>query len=235
MCCARIERGCAVSAADYVDMVRDRARLVRAMDARLAALDVLVMPTTAIVAPTIAEVADPKVFAARNMALLRNTNIINFFDLCAISLPLPRLRCRSASCWSRAMAKTTGFYASPRQWRSFLAHDRCLPQPRQFPSISANQGEDKAMNRTRMLLNRRQLLAPGRRHLAAPAICVPRAGLKVGVLLPRSGFEASIGQDCQRGVEIAPANFKSMGLPELAIMDGDTESTSIPPVLAPKS
>src|SRR6202035_834287 len=66
-----------------------RARLVAAMDARLAALDVLVMPTTAIVAPTIAEVADTKVFAARNAALLRNTAIINFFDLCAISLPLP--------------------------------------------------------------------------------------------------------------------------------------------------
>ncbi len=93
----RIERGCAVSAADYVDMVRERSRLVRAMDARLAALDVLVMPTTSIVAPTIAEVADPKVFAARNAALLRNTAIVNFFDLCAISLPLParRRRCRS--------------------------------------------------------------------------------------------------------------------------------------------
>jgi aspartyl-tRNA(Asn)/glutamyl-tRNA(Gln) amidotransferase subunit A len=85
----RIERGCAIPAADYVDMVRERGRLVRAMDARLAALDVLVMPTTSIVAPTIAEVADSKVFTARNAALLRNTAIINFFDLCAISLPLP--------------------------------------------------------------------------------------------------------------------------------------------------
>ena len=48
--------------------------------------------------------------------------------------------------------------------------------------------------------------------------------LKVGVLLPRSGFEAGIGQDCQRGVDIAPAIFKSMGLPELSIVNGDTES-----------
>ena len=85
----RIERGGAVSATDYDDMVRERTRLVRAMDERLTGLDVLLMPTTSIVAPTIAEVADPKVFAARNAALLRNTAIINFFDLCAISLPLP--------------------------------------------------------------------------------------------------------------------------------------------------
>jgi aspartyl-tRNA(Asn)/glutamyl-tRNA(Gln) amidotransferase subunit A len=84
----RIERGCAVTEADYIAMLRDRARLVQAMDERLSALDVLVMPTTAIVAPTIAEVADPKVFSARNAAVLRNTSIGNFFDLCAISLPL---------------------------------------------------------------------------------------------------------------------------------------------------
>ena len=85
----RIERGCAVPAADYIETVRARRRLVRALDRRLAGTDALVMPTTAIVAPTIAEVADPKVFAARNFMLLRNTAIGNFFDLSAISLPLP--------------------------------------------------------------------------------------------------------------------------------------------------
>jgi aspartyl-tRNA(Asn)/glutamyl-tRNA(Gln) amidotransferase subunit A len=85
----RIERGCAVTEADYTAMLRDRVRLVQAMDARLCTLDALVMPTTAIVAPTIAEVADPKVFSACNAAVLRNTSIGNFFDLCAISLPLP--------------------------------------------------------------------------------------------------------------------------------------------------
>ncbi len=85
----RIERGCAVSAADYVEMMQTRARLVGLMDARLIGLDALIMPTTSIVAPTIAEVADPKVFGVRNAALLRNTAIINFFDLCAVTLPLP--------------------------------------------------------------------------------------------------------------------------------------------------
>ena len=86
---ARIERGCAVSAADYIGMLYTRERLVRAMDRRFAALDALVMPTAGIVAPTIAEVADPEIFAARNEMLLRNTSIGNFFDLCGISLPLP--------------------------------------------------------------------------------------------------------------------------------------------------
>jgi len=44
------------------------------------------------------------------------------------------------------------------------------------------------------------------------------------VLLPRSGYQAGIGQDCQRGANIAPAILKSMGLPELSLMNADTET-----------
>ena len=54
---ARIERGGAVPAADYIEMARERARLIRAMDARMAGLDALILPTTPIVAPKIDEVA----------------------------------------------------------------------------------------------------------------------------------------------------------------------------------
>jgi branched-chain amino acid transport system substrate-binding protein len=61
--------------------------------------------------------------------------------------------------------------------------------------------------------------------LGAPAILRAQSGpLKVGVLLPRSGAQASIGQDCQRGVEIAAPILKSLGLPDLAIMNADTET-----------
>ena len=87
---ARIERGGAVSAADYIDMAQQRARLIRAMDARMAGLDALILPTTPIVAPKLSEVATPESFGQKNMLLLRNTSMMNFFDLCAISLPLPR-------------------------------------------------------------------------------------------------------------------------------------------------
>ncbi len=87
---ARLERARNISAADYIDMVRQRARLIRAMDLRLADLDVLAMPTTPIVAPTLQEVAPPDEFARKNAMLLRNTVIVNFFDLCAISVPIPR-------------------------------------------------------------------------------------------------------------------------------------------------
>jgi aspartyl-tRNA(Asn)/glutamyl-tRNA(Gln) amidotransferase subunit A len=71
-------------------MVRQRACLIRLMDERLADLDVLALPTTPMVAPTMQEVAPADEFARKNAMLLRNTVIVNFFDLCAIALPLPR-------------------------------------------------------------------------------------------------------------------------------------------------
>jgi aspartyl-tRNA(Asn)/glutamyl-tRNA(Gln) amidotransferase subunit A len=85
----RIERGGTVLAADYIEMGERRRRLVQAMDARMAPLDAVVLPTTPIVAPKIAEVAKSDEFGRKNALLLRNTNPVNFFDLCAISLPLP--------------------------------------------------------------------------------------------------------------------------------------------------
>ena len=49
--------------------------------------------------------------------------------------------------------------------------------------------------------------------------------LKIGVLLPKSGYEAQIGQSCQRGVDLAPALLKELGYPvELEIMNADTET-----------
>jgi branched-chain amino acid transport system substrate-binding protein len=77
-------------------------------------------------------------------------------------------------------------------------------------------------------LNRRRLLAGAAAVttvIAAPAIVRGQgAALKVGVLLPRSGAQAGIGQDCFRGVELANPIFKSIGLPELEIMNADTET-----------
>jgi aspartyl-tRNA(Asn)/glutamyl-tRNA(Gln) amidotransferase subunit A len=86
----RIERAATMTAADYVTVIQQRSQLVGAMQERLADLDGLIMPTTPIVAPRMADVADADSYAVNNLALLRNTAIANFFDLCAITLPLPR-------------------------------------------------------------------------------------------------------------------------------------------------
>ncbi|WP_187968471.1 amidase [Aquibium microcysteis] len=85
---ARIEKGAAVSAATYIELLRERRRLIASFERHWERFDVLAMPTVPITAPTIAEVADPARFADRNLLLLRNTAIGNFFDWPAISLPI---------------------------------------------------------------------------------------------------------------------------------------------------
>jgi aspartyl-tRNA(Asn)/glutamyl-tRNA(Gln) amidotransferase subunit A len=86
-----IEDGGKLTAADYIAATRERTALVRAMDARLRDFDALVLPTVAILAPTIAELSSGfEAFIAKTVLAVRNTAIANFFDLCAISIPLPR-------------------------------------------------------------------------------------------------------------------------------------------------
>ena len=85
---ARIMRAAPMSAADYIRSMRERLDGIARMDAVFDRVDVLAMPTTPIAAPTMEEVSTPDGFASRNALLLRNTAIANFFDLCAISLPI---------------------------------------------------------------------------------------------------------------------------------------------------
>jgi len=48
--------------------------------------------------------------------------------------------------------------------------------------------------------------------------------LKIGTLYPRSGIQAQIGIDCQRGVDISAEVLKTRGYTNFEILAGDTES-----------
>ena len=50
--------------------------------------------------------------------------------------------------------------------------------------------------------------------------------LKVGVLLPRSGVQALIGQSCQKGADLAPVVIKQVLGVDIEIMNADTESNA---------
>jgi aspartyl-tRNA(Asn)/glutamyl-tRNA(Gln) amidotransferase subunit A len=84
----RLLRSENVNAADYIQNLRDREKGIAQMDAVFDKVDVLVMPTVQIVAPTIDEVSTTDNFTKRNVQALMNTAIWNFFDTCAISLPI---------------------------------------------------------------------------------------------------------------------------------------------------
>jgi aspartyl-tRNA(Asn)/glutamyl-tRNA(Gln) amidotransferase subunit A len=87
---ARIARGEPFSAADYLDLLAARARLVAAFDAATTGYDAVLMPTVPIIAPPIARLEDEQRYNEVNMLVLRNTALGNFFDRCAISLPCHR-------------------------------------------------------------------------------------------------------------------------------------------------
>jgi aspartyl-tRNA(Asn)/glutamyl-tRNA(Gln) amidotransferase subunit A len=77
-----------MSAADFIDVVTERARLIERARGVFATCDALLMPTTAITAPAIAALeADDRAYARANLLTLRNPTTINFLDGCALSVP----------------------------------------------------------------------------------------------------------------------------------------------------
>ncbi|MGI4836228.1 MAG: amidase [Janthinobacterium lividum] len=84
----RIRRGALLSAADYLDLLAHRRRLIAVAKARLGDADAWLMPSVATVAPHLAPLAqDDSHFFATNGLVLRNTSVLNFLDGCALSLP----------------------------------------------------------------------------------------------------------------------------------------------------
>jgi branched-chain amino acid transport system substrate-binding protein len=81
---------------------------------------------------------------------------------------------------------------------------------------------------TRYRINRRVFLSGASATIVSVGqvghVLAQGAPLKVGVLLPRSGAQAGIGQDCYRGVELAAPIFKDLGLPAMTVMNADTET-----------
>ncbi len=87
---ARIQRGAEPRAADYVDLMAARARIIAAMTAEMAPFDALILPTVPIIPPRVSDLADDAAYQRQNLQTLRNTSLINFLDGCAISLPCHR-------------------------------------------------------------------------------------------------------------------------------------------------
>jgi aspartyl-tRNA(Asn)/glutamyl-tRNA(Gln) amidotransferase subunit A len=85
----RILRGGAVLAADYIELLATRERLVRRFARENYEVDVLIMPTVPRIAPPIESLEhDAESFRTANGNMLRNTSLINFLDGCALTLPI---------------------------------------------------------------------------------------------------------------------------------------------------
>ena len=89
----RILRGGFVLAADYIELLATRARLMRRFTRANYDIEVMVMPTVPRIAPPMETLErNPDGFRLANGNMLRNTNPINFLDGCALTLPIHRAK-----------------------------------------------------------------------------------------------------------------------------------------------
>ncbi|MFN2361546.1 MAG: amidase [Marinobacter sp.] len=84
---SRIERGAAISAADYLELCRRRLHRKQQADEWLQDFDGLLAPTVPVVPPLLEDLAADDEYARLNLLILRNPTVANLLDLCAISLP----------------------------------------------------------------------------------------------------------------------------------------------------
>ena len=86
----RIMGGKNQDAADYIDLMRARADLIRGVAAVSRHYDALIMPTIPIVAPPLATLDAEEFYRSTNLKVLRNPTIANVLDRCSISIPCHR-------------------------------------------------------------------------------------------------------------------------------------------------
>ncbi|MFO7788535.1 MAG: amidase [Pseudomonadota bacterium] len=84
---SRIERGAAITAADYLELCRRRQQRKQEADKWLQDYDGLLAPTVPVVPPRFEELAADEDYARLNLLILRNPTVANMLDLCAITLP----------------------------------------------------------------------------------------------------------------------------------------------------
>lgn len=86
----RIRRGAQQTAADYLDLLDVRRRMVAQARRRLSGFDAWLMPTVPVTPPLLQPLQDSdETFFATNGLVLRNPSVINFLDGCALNLPCP--------------------------------------------------------------------------------------------------------------------------------------------------
>lgn len=87
----RMERGAAITAADYIDLLAARRDIIASLDEVTAPFDVVAMPTTPILPPRVTVLVDDAAFFRANGLALRNPSLANFLDRCSISIPAHRM------------------------------------------------------------------------------------------------------------------------------------------------
>ena len=83
----RLEAAGAISAADYLAIVKRRAEIISRFNGRMQNFDAIVLPTVMNIPPAISALDGDQDYLRHNSMSLRNTYMGNFLDCCALSIP----------------------------------------------------------------------------------------------------------------------------------------------------
>ncbi|MBX3651056.1 MAG: amidase [Burkholderiales bacterium] len=85
---SRILRGKQISAADYIDLLKERSRIKALANLAFGEFDVWLLPTVPRIAPLLEPLeSSDELYTEINFAMLRNPSVFNFLDWCALSIP----------------------------------------------------------------------------------------------------------------------------------------------------
>jgi len=84
---ARLGDAARLPAHEYLLRLEQLTELSAQAAERLEGVDAFITPTVAITPPTLVEVATPEGYAPKNLLSLRNTAVVSYLGLCALSLP----------------------------------------------------------------------------------------------------------------------------------------------------
>ena len=84
----RMHEASTLPAAEYLHRLRLFKSLSQQADQRLQNIDVLITPTVAITPPAIQDISEQDAYCQANLLSLRNTGIVNYLNLCALTLPV---------------------------------------------------------------------------------------------------------------------------------------------------
>jgi len=84
----RIHKGSEQGAAEYLELLAHRRRLVTEFERLMQDYDAMLAPTVPVVAPALSAFEEDSEYVRLNLLLLRNPSIFNLLDACAISLPV---------------------------------------------------------------------------------------------------------------------------------------------------
>lgn len=85
---SRIGGAASLTAHEYLSRLETMKELSAAVDDRLRHVDVLVGPTVANTPPRLVDIGSPGRYGPQNLLCLRNTAVVSYLDLCAVTLPV---------------------------------------------------------------------------------------------------------------------------------------------------